>query len=402
MLAALEQGVKGGKWYSLIDKLYPEDTLGRAFAQVAANRGAAGVDHVSAAHCARDLDANLKRLSEELRAGSYRPQAIRRHYIPKPGSAEMRPLGIPTVRGRVVQTALRMVLEPIFERDFASQSYGFRPGRGCKNALRRVNELLKSGHIHVVDADLQSYFDTIPKDRLLALIGQKVSDGRILALIEAFLEQGVLDGLDEWTPERGTPQGAVCSNIYLDPLDHLMAARGFAMVRYADDFVVLCRNPEEAAAALAVVQEWTAAAGLVLHPTKTRLVNAQDVGFDFLGYHFAAGRRRPRQKSLKKLKDTVRAKTTRTSGHSLPMIIADLNRTLRGWFEYFKHSPHTTFPPLDGWIRRRLRNILRKRSHRKGISRGYDNIRWSNAFFARQGLFSLRDAYAHARQSSCR
>ena len=233
-----------------------------------------------------------------------------------------------------------------------------------------------------------------------------MSDGRILALIEEFLEQGVLDGLDEWTPERGTPQGAVCSpllsNIYLDPLDHLMAARGFAMVRYADDFVVLCRNPEEAAAALAVVQEWTAAAGLVLHPTKTRLVNAQDVGFDFLGYHFAAGRRRPRQKSLKKLKDTVRAKTTRTPGHSLPMIIADLNRTLRGWFEYFKHSRHTTFPPLDGWIRRRLRNILRKRSHRKGISRGYDNIRWSNAFFAQQRLFSLRDAYAHARQSSCR
>ena len=272
--------------------------------------------------------------------------------------------------------------------------------------LRRVDELLKSGHIHIVDADLQSYFDTIPKDRLLALIGQKVSDGCILALIEAFLEQGVLDGLDQWTPERGTPQGAVCSpllsNIYLDPLDHLMAARGFAMVRYADDFVVLCRRPEEAAAALAVVQEWTAAAGLMLHPTKTRLVNAQDVGFDFLGYHFAAGRRRPRQKSLKKLKDTVRAKTKRTSGHSLLMIIADLNRTLRGWFEYFKHSTHTTFPPLDGWIRRRLRNILRKRSHRKGISRGYDNIRWPNAFFAEHGLFSLQQAHDLARQSSCR
>jgi RNA-directed DNA polymerase len=166
--------------------------------------------------------------------------------------------------------------------------------------------------------------------------------------------------------------------------------------------VVLCRNPEEAAAALAVVREWTAAAGLMLHPTKTRLVNAQDVGFDFLGYHFAAGRRRPRQKSLKKLKDTVRAKTKRTSGHSLLMIIADLNRTLRGWFEYFKHSTHTTFPPLDGWIRRRLRNILRKRSHRKGISRGYDNIRWPNAFFAEHGLFSLQQAHDLARQSSCR
>ena len=280
MLAALEQGVKGGKWYSLIDKLYPEDTLGRAFARVAANRGAAGVDHVSVAHYARDLDANLKRLSEELRTGSYRPQAIRRHYIPKPGSRERRPLGIPTVGDRVVQTALRLVLEPIFERDFARHSYGFRPGRGCKNALRRVAELLKAGYVHVVDADLQSYFDTIPKDRLLARVGQKVSDGRMLALVAAFLEQGVLDGLEQWTPEEGTPQGAVCSpllsNIYLDPLDHLMEARGFAMVRYADDLVVLCRSPQTAAAALAVLQEWTAQAGLTLAPD-------QDPGGQFPG-----------------------------------------------------------------------------------------------------------------------
>jgi RNA-directed DNA polymerase len=306
----------------------------------------------------------------------------------------------------VVQTALRLVLEPIFERDFARHSYGFRPGRGCKDALRRVDDLLKAGHIHVVDADLKSYFDTIPKDRLLALIGQRVSDGRILALIEAYLEQGVLDGLEEWTPEQGTPQGAVCSpllsNIYHDPLDHLMEARGFAMVRYADDFVVLCRSPQEADAALAAVQEWTAAAGLLLHPTKTRLVNAQETGFDFLGYHFAGGRRRPRQTSLAKLKAAVRAQTPRTSGHSLPMIIADLNRTLRGWFEYFKHSHCTTFPPLDGWIRRRLRSILRKRSHRKGISRGYDHIRWPNAFFAEHGLFSLHRAHVLVRQSSRR
>jgi RNA-directed DNA polymerase len=406
MLAALEQGVKGGKWYSLIDKLYPEDTLGRAFARVAANRGAAGVDHVTVAHYAKDLDANLKRLSDDLRHGTYRPQAIRRHYIPKPGSREKRPLGIPTVRDRVVQTALRLVLEPVFERDFARHSYGFRPGRGCKDALRRVDELLAAGHIHVVDADLKSYFDTIPKDRLLALIGQKVSDGRILALVAAFLEQGVLDGLEEWTPEQGTPQGAVCSpllsNIYLDPLDHLMAERGFEMVRYADDFVVLCRSSHDAAAALAVVQQWTADADLTLHPSKTRVVNALDDGFDFLGYRFAAGHRRPRAKSLKKLKDAVRTKTKRTSGHSLPTIIADLNRTLRGWFEYFKHSTGTTFPPLDGWIRRRLRNILRKRSHRNGISCGYDNIRWPNAFFAEHGLFSLHHAHVLVRQSSRR
>src|SRR5882724_3465391 len=205
---------------------------------------------------------------------------------------------VPTVRDRVVQTALRMVLDPIFERDFAAHSYGFRPKRGCKDALRRVVELLKAGYVHIVDVDLKSYFDTIPQDRLLALVGQKVADGRVMALIKSFLEQGVLDGDQEWVPEEGTPQGAVISpllsNIYLDPLDHLMAERGFEMVRYADDFVVMCRSEGEAAAALAEVQRWTASAGLTLHPTKTRLVNAPEEGFDFLGYRFMASTRRPR------------------------------------------------------------------------------------------------------------
>jgi RNA-directed DNA polymerase len=406
MLAALQTGVKGGKWYSLIDKVYPEAALRAAFAQVAANRGAAGVDHVTIEKYASDLDANLAGLSEALRSGTYRPQRIRRHYIPKPGSQEKRPLGIPAVQDRVVQTALRTVLEPIFERHFAAHSYGFRPGRGCKDALRRVDALLKAGHTYIVDADLKSYFDTIPHDRLLALVGQKVSDGRILALVAAYLEQGVLDGLEEWTPEQGTPQGAVCSpllsNIYLDPLDHLMAARGFEMVRYADDFVVLCRSPQEAAAALTAVQEWTAAAGLSLHPTKTRLVDARNDGFDFLGYRFAAGHRRPRAKSLEKFKNAVRATTKRTAGHSLSQIIADLNRTLRGWFEYFKHSHRSVFAPLDGWIRRRLRNILRKQHGQSGISRASDNLRWPNAFFAAHGLFSLHDAHVLARPSSCR
>jgi RNA-directed DNA polymerase len=303
----------------------------------------------------------------------------------------------------VVQTALTMVLEPIFERDFAAQSYGFRPGKGCKDALRRVSELLAAGYIHVVDADLKSYFDTIAKDRLLALVGQKVTDGRILALVESFLDQSVLEGAHEWTPLQGTPQGAVVSpllsNIYLDPLDQLMAARGFEMVRYADDFVVLCRSPQEAAAALAVVQDWTASAGLVLHPTKTRLVDAWTEGFEFLGYRFVGGRRWPRDKSLKKLKDAIRAKTKRTAGHGLSRIIAELNRTLRGWFEYFKHSHRTTFPSLDGWIRRRLRSLLRKRHGRKGISGGADHQRWPNAFFAKHGLFTLQDAHALARQS---
>ena len=411
MLATLAQGVRGGRWHSLIDKLYALTTLRAAFAAVSANHGAAGVDHVTIERYASDLDANLERLSEALRNGTYRPQAIRRHYIPKLGSQELRPLGIPTIQDRVVQTALRMVLEPIPRvgpkarpwacslRDFAAQSYGFRPGIGCKDALRRVDELLKAGYVHVVDADLKSYFDTIPKDRLLTLVAGKVADSRILALVEAFLGQSVLEDTQEWVPEQGTPQGAVISpllsNIYLDPLDHLMAGRGFEMVRYADDFVVLCRSPQEAAAALAVVQQWTVQAGLTLHPVKTRLVHAWDDGFDFLGYHFERGRHWPRQKSLGKLKDAIRAKTKRTVGHALSRVIADINPMLKGWYGYFQHSYRPTFRMVDGWVRRRLRSILRRRRGAKGIAstHGADQTRWPNVFFAKHGLFSLQDAY---------
>jgi RNA-directed DNA polymerase len=299
-----------------------------------------------------------------------------------------------------------MVIEPIFEHGFAEHSYGFRPGRGCKDALRRVDELLKKGYTHVVDVDLKSYFDTIPHDRLMTLVGQKISDGRVLALIEMFLKQGVLDGLREWTPEMGCPQGAVISpllsNIYLNPLDQEMAEEGYEMVRYADDFVILCRSTEEANRALAKVQEWTATAGLTVHPTKTRVVNAKEMSFEFLGYRFEDGKRYPRSKSLKKLKDTIRAKTKRNSGASLQVIIETINPTLRGWFGYFKHSYKTTFESVDGWIRMRLRSILRKRLGLDGRGRGADHRRWQNAYFAEQGLYSLKTAHALACQSSRR
>jgi RNA-directed DNA polymerase len=347
----------------------------------------------------------LEQMHDALKGGTYVPLDIRRHWIPKPGSTEQRPLGIPTVRDRIVQTALRNVLEPIFERDFATHSYGFRPQRGCKDALRRVDELLKTGYVHVVDADLKSYFDTIPHDRLMALIRRKVSDGRVLALLEAFLQQGVLDGMSRWTPEQGTPQGAVISpllaNVYLDPLDHRMEEQGYAMVRYADDFVILCRSREDAERALQAVQTWVAEAGLTLHPTKTRLVHAEQ-GFDFLGYHFRGVKHWPRKKSLDKLKDTIREKTPRTVGRALPFIISDVNRTLDGWFGYFQHSLKTTFGRLDSWIRMRLRSILRRRAGRKGRGRGTDHHRWPNAFFAKQGLMSLVAAHVQACQSSLR
>jgi RNA-directed DNA polymerase len=408
MLTALEKGVKGGKWFSLIDKVHAEANLEAAFEKVARNRGGSGVDHQTIEMFRNQKQKNLERLAEALASSSYKPQAIRRVWIPKPGKrSEKRPLGIPTVRDRVVQTALRNVMEPIFEKDFAEHSYGFRPGRGCKDALRRVDRLLKEDYTWVVDADLKSYFDTIPHKRLIEAVAEKISDGRVLELIEGFLKQEVMEPMKSWQPERGTPQGAVMSpllsNIYLDPLDHLVAQEGLEMTRYADDFVIQCRSEREAHRALGLVREWAEGAGLELHPEKTRVVDAtRPGGFDFLGYHFERGYRWPGDKSLKRLKDAIRQKTKRNNGHSLRDIIEDTNRTLYGWFEYFKHSHHTTFRPLDGWIRMRLRSILRRRRHRKGRGRGRDHQRWPNAYFAEHGLFSLVAAHALACQSSRR
>jgi RNA-directed DNA polymerase len=407
MLTALEVGVKGGKWFSLIDKVSAPRVLLRAFEQVKANGGAAGVDHQTIAMYEQRLEQHTEYLARTLKEGSYQPAAVRREWIPKPGSKEKRPLGIPTVGDRVVEKALQDTLQPIFEREFAEQSYGFRPGRGCKDALSRVDQLLKQGQTWVVDADLKSYFDTIPHEQLLKLIEEKVADGRVLELIRKYLKQGVLEEMREWEPEAGTPQGAVISpllsNIYLNPLDHLMEANGCEMVRYADDFVVLCRSESEAQAVLAMVQQWTAEAGLTLHPEKTRIVDAtQFGGFDFLGYHFERGEKRPRGKSLKKFKDTLRVRTKRNQGQSLQVIIANVNRTTKGWFGYFKHSHRYTFDPLDRLIRQRLRSLLRRRSGRYGIASGGDYQRWPNAFFAAQGLFSLSLAHAELRQSLTR
>jgi RNA-directed DNA polymerase len=407
MLTALVEGVKGGKWFRLIDKVYAERNLLASYSKVAANKGAPGVDHVTTEAYGNDLEKQTGKVSEALRGGTYQPQAIRRVYIDKPGSNEQRPLGIPTVRDRVVQGAVRHVIEPIFEKEFAEHSYGFRPRRGCKDALRQVDCLLKSGFVYVVDADLKSYFDTIPHDRLMNRVRGRIADGRVLQLIESFLKAGIMEGLVEWEPEAGAPQGAVLSpllsNIYLNPLDHQMAAQGYEMVRYADDFVILCRSQAEAEQALTIVRQWCEAEGLTLHPTKTRIVAARTEGFDFLGYRFQTTRRGrqtrwPRKKSDQKLKDTLRTKTKRANGRSLRVIIADVNRTLQGWFGYFQHSCRSTFSKLDRWVRVRLRSILRKRSGGTGLGRGSDHQRWPNAYFAVQGLYSLELACAAASQ----
>jgi len=415
MLEALDTGVKGGVWYSLVDKVWEEANLRGSFKRVKKNRGAAGVDHVTIARFERRLEKELRQLGQELREGSYRPRANRRTYIEKPGTQEKRPLGIACIRDRVVQSALKAVIEPIFEHGFGRGSFGFRPQRCQKDALRQIARLLQKGYRWVVDADIRAYFDSIPRDRLKALIRRKIADGRVLEMLESFLEQPVMEDLREWTPEEGTPQGAVISpllaNIYLDPLDHLMEDKGFEMVRYADDLVILCRTEDEAERALEVLREWMESAELELHPTKTRLadLNQPGVGFDFLGYHFETSRkshpkinRWPTRKAEKRLKEKLKPFTRKCNGHSMEAIITRVNPIVRGWFEYFKHSRMSTFTHLDGWLRGRLRTVLRKRRKRRGRARGADHQRWPNSWFHERGLFSMAAAYVSNLQSLAR
>lgn len=403
--------LKGNKWFSLIDKVWSARTLELAWEKVKSNAGACGVDGITIGRFAKDRQRRLLAVNEQLKRGIYQPKPVKRVWIDKPGSAEKRPLGIPTVTDRVVQAAVRMVIEPIFENRFAKHSYGFRPGCGCKDALRRVEELLRAGNTHVVDVDIKGYFDTIPHDRLMALVREHIADGRVLGLIEEFLKQGVIEGTD-WqdakreTPQdmqEGTPQGGVISpllaNIYLDPLDWLMAGLGFEMVRYADDMVVLCRSHEEATNALEKLREWMAEAGLTLHPDKTRTVDMglADSHFDFLGYRFKRSRRGrlirlARPKSLRKLRESIKPRTRRNNGKSMEAIVADINRTLKGWFAYFKHIQRSELEEIDQWTRMRLRSILRKRRGGKGRGRGQDHHRWPNRYFTGLGLFCLLDA----------
>jgi RNA-directed DNA polymerase len=396
MLARLEENEPGIKWFRLWDKVFSPRTLEAGFWAVWRNGGAPGVDGETVTQFEEGLKDQLQQLSQELRSGSYQPAPARRKWIPKPGTTEKRPLGIPTVRDRVVQAALKAVIEPIYEREFAQHSYGFRPGRGCREAVERVEQLLKEGYTVVVDADLKSYFDTIPHEQLMAKLRERIADGKVLELIGHFLQAGVLEELRDWQPTvSGTPQGGVISpllsNVYLNELDHAVAARGGQMVRYADDFVVLCRDQGEAEAMVNYLRDWTKAAGLTLHPTKTRVVDwGQGQSFEFLGWHFERGFKWPRTKSQEKLRESVRQKTRRTSGQSLESIVEDLNRTLRGWFGYFGASVKNQLQKQDQFVRRRLRAVLRKRQKRPGSGKTLkDHRQWPNAWFAQQGLFSL-------------
>ncbi len=408
MLAALDNGVKGGKWFSLWDKVYAPATLQAAWKQVKRNKGSHGIDGVSVERFAAKQELYLQELHEALKEGRYQPLPVKRVLIPKAGGGK-RPLGIPAVKDRIVQAALKMVIEPIFENEFVTSSYGFRPQRGCKDALRQVDIQLKAGKTWVVDADMKSYFDTISHDKLMCEVEKYISDGKVLDLIKAYLKQDIVNGLEQWTPMAGTPQGAIISpllaNLYLHELDKTMKQAGYTMVRYADDFVILCDSQDKAEQALVMIQQWVDDRELILHPDKTHIGNCmiKGQGFEFLGYRFEAGKRFVRSKSMDALKDKIRSKTKRGRGDSMECIAKDLNPMLRGWFNYFKHANKWTFSELDGFIRRRLRSLRCKQI--KGYS-SFGRTQWlhkqmPNSYFAELGLFSLKEAHVMACQSRC-
>jgi RNA-directed DNA polymerase len=406
MLTALESGVKGGKWFSLIDKVYKGRTLEVAWQKVRANKGAAGVDKITIKRFELNQGKYLKELEHELKTGTYRPEAVKRVYIPK-GQGKMRPLGIPSVKDRVAQQAVKMVLEPIFENEFLSMSYGFRPSKGAQDALGEVSRLISEGYTWVVDADLQAYFDTIPHDKLMEKIQHRISDGGIIKLLKMWLKQEIMEECKKWVPTSGSPQGAVISpllsNIYLHDLDVTISNAGFKMIRYADDFVILTRSQKEAEDALGIVQAWVSDHELILHPEKTHVGNCMVIGegFEFLGYRFEAGTSWVRRKSIQKFRDRIRELTSKVCGKAIQEVIVELNPVLRGWSNYFKNVTKYSLGTFDSFVRRRLRAIIERQNKRQSFGAGWCNQKIPNKFFASNGLFNMEDSQRQylARQS---
>ncbi|QDS86742.1 Group II intron-encoded protein LtrA [Rosistilla ulvae] len=404
MLSTLvERRLKHGKWHSLIDKVTSELNLFQAARKVTAKDGAAGVDGQDCEAFEEGLIVETRKLGGQITGGHYTPSPVRRVHIPKPGTPnQTRPLGIPTVRDRVVQTALVHVIEPILDNEFHERSFGFRHGRSAHDALRIVEQKIEEGYVYVVAADLKGYFDSIPRGKLMRLLKQHIADSKVIELIEAFLGSGIMEDLHLHNPIAGVPQGAVLSpvlsNLYLNDLDHTIAGEGFEMVRYADDFVVLCRSEFEAEVALEEIKRWVKKAGLTLHSGKTKIVDSREKSFVFLGYSFRGDKIYPRAESLSKMKSRIVELTQRKRPDSIQRIALELSRVLRGWFAYFRHCRWTIFKDLDAKIRGRLRRLLLQR-HRKNPARLPRTQRWPNAYFTAAGLYSLREAHNRFAQS---
>jgi group II intron reverse transcriptase/maturase len=367
------------KVHSLVDKIYQRTNLKLAWKRVKANRGAGGIDGVTIKEFEKDLEANLERLHQELREGRYQPQPVRRLGIPKrsdPGKTRL--LGIPSVFDRICQQALVNRIEPIFEEVFDASSFGYRKGRQTKDALRKIWRELEEGNEWIVDADLKDYFGSVDHEKLLALVAQRISDGRVLKLIQQMLEAGYVEQGSLFPTTRGTPEGGVVSpclsNVLLTPFDKEMRRKGYRLTRWADDWVVTCRTRSEAEQALATATKILQKLGVTLNAKKTRIVNIKQ-GFEFLGFKIKQGKgilrlsaskikaklnKRnlyafPKDKAVTRFKDAVRKKTRRRSPLTTEEIVKELNPLIRGWGNHYKRSHvRRLFNQLDGWIVRRL------------------------------------------------